>query len=57
MTGADPGSNRNKDNEMALIESKKDKVIEITRASTDIVSALEKAKNNSLLAELAIDLN
>lgn len=57
MTGADPGSNRNKDNEMALIESKKDKVIEITRASTDIVSALEKAKNNPLLAELAIDLN
>jgi hypothetical protein len=35
IVGAQPGSNQLKDAEMELIESKKDKIIEIFKASTE----------------------
>lgn len=49
ITGAEPGSNKIKDNELALIELKKNKILEITKASTDVVNALDQAKSNPLL--------
>jgi hypothetical protein len=44
ITGAEPESNKVKENELALIELKKVKILEITKASTDVVNVLELAK-------------
>jgi hypothetical protein len=57
ITGAEPESNKVKENELALIELKKVKILEITKASTDVVNVLELAKQNPLLSDLNLDLN
>jgi hypothetical protein len=57
IAGAQPGSNQIKDNEHALIEQKKDKVIEIFKASNETHDILEAAKREVFLADFDLDIN
>jgi hypothetical protein len=57
LVGAMPGSNQIKQAESALVALKTDKIMEITRASTDVVNVIQKARENPLLKGLQIDLN
>ena len=50
-------SNQVKENEHALIEQKKDKVIEIFKASSEVHDILEHAKREVFLAEFDLDIN
>ena len=57
IAGAQPGSNQIKENEHALIEQKKDKVVEIFKASTEVHEILESAKREVFLADFDLDIN
>lgn len=59
QTGNLPGSNQILENEATLIESKKDKCLELFRQNTEVHDILESAKQDRCLmaAVGAIDLN
>ena len=55
IVGAQPGSNQLKDAEVELIESKKDKIIEIFKASTECHDILQSAGKESFLESFNLD--
>ena len=57
VSGAQPGSNQIKEAQDALIEQKKDKIVEIFKQSTDIHDLVEGVKNEPFLADYNMDVN
>ena len=55
IVGAAPGSNQLKDAENELVESKKDKIVEIFKASTECHDILQAAQKESYLESYNLD--